>query len=132
MDWWYAKDGERTGPITEEYLVELITNRRLPPDTLVWSETLTEWTPASQISTFALAETKHSAKPAAVAVVLVISCVVVTGALALFSLIDGRPSSMRFLQSLRESSTAGQIATCQNNLKQLCSCAQDVRGGTQR
>lgn len=48
--WYYAKDGQQTGPIGLEALRELIGNGTIDPaKDLVWNPSMTDWVPASQI-----------------------------------------------------------------------------------
>lgn len=43
MTWYYAKDGEQKGPITEEELNGLFSSGELTGDDLVWKEGMDEW-----------------------------------------------------------------------------------------
>lgn len=43
MNWYYANNQDRVGPITEEALVTLISEGRVLGETLVWNESLPEW-----------------------------------------------------------------------------------------
>jgi hypothetical protein len=46
--WFYAKDGQSIGPVSEQQLVELLENNTLPWNTLVWYRALKDWKPASE------------------------------------------------------------------------------------
>jgi len=46
--WYYLQNGAQTGPVPEEELKRLLTAGQLPPDTLVWAPTLTEWQDAAR------------------------------------------------------------------------------------
>ena len=43
--YFYVKNGVSEGPFSAEELIKLIT-----PDTLIWTEGMTEWTPASGVA----------------------------------------------------------------------------------
>ena len=46
--WYYSIDGScKHGPVTEEELRQLLSSRRLLPDTLVWTQELPYWSKAS-------------------------------------------------------------------------------------
>ncbi|HMJ90565.1 MAG TPA: DUF4339 domain-containing protein [Candidatus Acidoferrum sp.] len=49
MDWFYAKDGQRTGPVSEETLKEFVCLGTVPTETLVWREGLEKWTPFTSL-----------------------------------------------------------------------------------
>lgn len=44
MNWWYERNGQRAGPITESDLLSQVAQGNLPPNTLVWREGLPQWT----------------------------------------------------------------------------------------
>jgi len=48
-EWYFARDGNQQGPVSESQLRSLIGSRRLRPDDLVWNESLPEWCPAHEI-----------------------------------------------------------------------------------
>ena len=49
--WYYAKAGQQTGPISLEALRSLIQNGTVDPaKDLVWNPNMTDWVPASQVS----------------------------------------------------------------------------------
>ncbi len=47
--WYYAKDGERNGPVMEDDLIELLQNSEIPADSLLWSEGMPEWASAKEV-----------------------------------------------------------------------------------
>ncbi|MER8917705.1 DUF4339 domain-containing protein [Mesorhizobium sp. M0761] len=48
-DWYYEENGAQRGPLSESDLNSMLVNHLLPPDTLVWTESLgSSWKPASQ------------------------------------------------------------------------------------
>ena len=49
MNWWWARDGERHGPMEEEAFRQMVARGELKPDDLVWNETMTTWSRASQV-----------------------------------------------------------------------------------
>lgn len=44
--WYYARNGERFGPVTMDQLQELAHSQQLAPSDLLWSDGMTEWKPA--------------------------------------------------------------------------------------
>jgi len=48
-EWYYAKEGQQHGPVTESELIELLRNRTLGPETQVWTQQLKDWCRASEI-----------------------------------------------------------------------------------
>jgi uncharacterized RDD family membrane protein YckC len=47
--WHYASKGGQVGPIPEQELVRLFHSGQLTPDTLVWTQELKDWVPASSV-----------------------------------------------------------------------------------
>lgn len=47
MGWFYAKDGQKTGPVPESTLHELVRTEALSADALVWREGMEKWLPFS-------------------------------------------------------------------------------------
>lgn len=47
--WYYDAGGRQAGPLDESMLVELIRNKDVRPETLVWREGLENWSPCSQV-----------------------------------------------------------------------------------
>ncbi len=43
MEWYYAKNGQQLGPVSQENLLELHGNGSILGTDLVWNETMTEW-----------------------------------------------------------------------------------------
>src|SRR4051812_34160995 len=43
MDWYYAKDGQRLGPVTAEDLAQLLRSGVITPDSLVWHAGMGDW-----------------------------------------------------------------------------------------
>ena len=72
-DWWYVKDGEQTGPVSEKDLGERFKNHELPADTLVWNERMTDWRPATEVATFRMERTAPSRWPVVVITLLIVS-----------------------------------------------------------
>jgi len=48
MNWYYADQGQQTGPVTEEQFTELVRTGKIQPDTLVWREGMAAWAPYRQ------------------------------------------------------------------------------------
>jgi len=51
-NWYYVKNNKQEGPIPESKMQEMFEAGLLSPETLVWSESMTEWTPASKEESF--------------------------------------------------------------------------------
>ena len=49
MTWYYVKDGEAAGPISDEELLSHFRLGHILPTTLVWRSGLPEWRPAAAI-----------------------------------------------------------------------------------
>jgi uncharacterized RDD family membrane protein YckC len=47
MTYYYAVNGQQTGPVTEEQLRGMVTSGALPADTLIWREGMAQWQPFS-------------------------------------------------------------------------------------
>lgn len=47
--WFFIDGGNQTGPVSETQIKTLLQSGRLPRDTMVWSDNLPAWTPASQV-----------------------------------------------------------------------------------
>jgi len=45
MEWHYANNGQKFGPVTEEQLLHLAQGGVIQPDTLVWHAGMTDWRP---------------------------------------------------------------------------------------
>ena len=50
--WYYVKDGSQQGPVDENQLRKLFGSGDLAPETLVWSGSMADWTPASETEAF--------------------------------------------------------------------------------
>ena len=48
-EWHYLSNEQQWGPLPEVDLIEFLRERRLPPETMVWSEGMDNWVPANQI-----------------------------------------------------------------------------------
>lgn len=55
--WHYLWQNQQVGPIPENDLRRYLAERRLPPETMVWSPGMAQWSPASQVPAFQLAQT---------------------------------------------------------------------------
>ncbi|MDA9923416.1 DUF4339 domain-containing protein [Verrucomicrobiales bacterium] len=49
MDWYYAKDGQQVGPVSQEELENCLANGTINAETLIWKEGMAQWQPAGQI-----------------------------------------------------------------------------------
>ena len=49
MDWFYAKDGERVGPLSESSLEQRLATGEITPETLVWCRGMEDWAPLATI-----------------------------------------------------------------------------------
>jgi uncharacterized membrane protein len=49
-DWYYSENNEQRGPVLEADLKGLLSSHKLPADTLVWKEGMSNWTPAAQVA----------------------------------------------------------------------------------
>ena len=47
MTYYYAVNGQQTGPVTEEQLRGMVTAGSIPADTLIWREGMPQWQPFS-------------------------------------------------------------------------------------
>lgn len=63
--WFYTQQGEQSGPIPEDAIVEMFRTGQLPADTLVWAEGLDEWTAARDIENLVPAPLSPPPVPAA-------------------------------------------------------------------
>ncbi len=50
--WHYVQDGQSVGPIPESEMLRMLGEGRLGADTLVWTESMTDWTPAGRLELF--------------------------------------------------------------------------------
>lgn len=49
-DWYYAEGDERRGPVSAEDIKQRIQSGQLPQSTLVWEQSMKDWTPASGVA----------------------------------------------------------------------------------
>jgi hypothetical protein len=49
-EWYYARGGQQSGPVTLEQLRDLAKGGGLDPKDLVWNSTMKDWTPAGQVA----------------------------------------------------------------------------------
>ncbi len=115
--WYYAKDNQQTGPVSEGGMHELFKAGTIGPQTLVWTESLQAWAYASSFEVF---QAYVSAAPPAkrksgmlvvliaVAVPVILVVVAIIGILAAIVL----PAFTKARESARR-------AACTNNLKQM-------------
>ncbi len=50
MDWYYAQDQKRNGPVADAMLQDLVRAGTVRPETLVWHEGMADWQPLSSVS----------------------------------------------------------------------------------
>ena len=50
--WFYEKDGEEAGPVSEGELLDLLKSGQVFPDTLLWTESMVDWQPALDLEPF--------------------------------------------------------------------------------
>jgi uncharacterized membrane protein len=50
MNWYYVEAGQQAGPVDDGLLTSLVTSGKIQPDTLVWHEGMTAWTPYGQLA----------------------------------------------------------------------------------
>lgn len=50
--WYYLEDGKQKGPIPESLISKMLEEKILGPETLIWSESMTDWIRASDVDTF--------------------------------------------------------------------------------
>lgn len=51
-DWFYAKNDQQEGPLPAQEIRDLLEQGTLSPDTLVWTNNMPDWLPASTVPTF--------------------------------------------------------------------------------
>ena len=47
--WFFAKDGQQHGPVTEDDLSDMLAAGALSTDALVWTQEMKEWRPAKEV-----------------------------------------------------------------------------------
>jgi hypothetical protein len=50
--WYYAQQGQRHGPVSEEHLKELTSSGQVKPADLVWKKGMVSWRPAAKVVGF--------------------------------------------------------------------------------
>lgn len=50
--WFYARDGERKGPVSMETMRHLIQAEAINADSLIWSQGMADWAPLSSVDAF--------------------------------------------------------------------------------
>ncbi len=48
-DWYYSESGEQKGPVRQHQLEQMLSQGSLPGSSLVWTEGMSEWEPASTV-----------------------------------------------------------------------------------
>lgn len=48
-EWHYVVDGQPQGPVQEADLINMLSSGQLPPETMVWTQEMQDWTQADQI-----------------------------------------------------------------------------------
>lgn len=62
MDWYYSKNNQQLGPVSQETLLSLYSSGEVSAGDLVWNETMSEgWKPISQLPEFSAAAPAVSA-----------------------------------------------------------------------
>ena len=56
MSWYYAQEGQRIGPVSDEELTRLTKDNVVTPSTLVWRYGMAEWQPWGSVVVSALPE----------------------------------------------------------------------------
>lgn len=64
MEWYYAKNGQQLGPVSQETLIELYRGGTIQGTDLVWNETMSEWAPLGTVPGLAVPPPVLSASPA--------------------------------------------------------------------
>lgn len=49
MDWYYAVNSQRMGPVTQDEIQRLVDRKEIPMDSLVWHEGMDQWTNLSEM-----------------------------------------------------------------------------------
>ena len=47
--WWYAQGSSHQGPLQADEVNQLISERKISSDTLLWTEGMSEWLPLSAV-----------------------------------------------------------------------------------
>lgn len=48
-EWYYARNGQQYGPLSDDELRRLAVDRKLRPDDLLWREGMSDWKPANSV-----------------------------------------------------------------------------------
>ena len=64
MDWYYAKNGERQGPISEASLRSMLVTGEIAQTDLVWREGMPDWLPAGEVMGHSGEDSVTSNRPA--------------------------------------------------------------------
>lgn len=59
--WHYAKQGQRIGPVSEEYFKSLALSGEIQPTDMVWTEGMATWVPANKIQSLSFVSTYDNA-----------------------------------------------------------------------
>jgi hypothetical protein len=52
--WFFARDGQQHGPVTDDELNEMLATGALSHDALVWTEGMKDWRPAKEVEELVL------------------------------------------------------------------------------
>ena len=56
MDWFYAKNGQQSGPVEKEQLDELFRSGQITSSDLVWNDSMSDWAPIGTLPEFSHAQ----------------------------------------------------------------------------
>lgn len=56
MEWYYAKNGQQNGPVSQEQLAEIFSSGQISSGDLVWNDTMTDWVPIGTLPEFKSAD----------------------------------------------------------------------------
>jgi hypothetical protein len=56
MDWFYAKNGQQSGPVEKEQLDELFRSGQITSSDLVWNASMSDWAPIGTLPEFSHAQ----------------------------------------------------------------------------
>jgi hypothetical protein len=65
MNWYYVDAGQQAGPVDDAQLQELVRSGKIQPETLVWHEGMTSWSPYRQATPGAAAGPEGGVPPVA-------------------------------------------------------------------
>ena len=49
MQWYYVKNGQKEGPLSNADIPQFVRRGEITDDTLVWNETMTDWAPFNEV-----------------------------------------------------------------------------------